>query len=66
MDAAQLTVGHGVLREGVASATAERVERVECVFFGMAVGRVVNPLTAAALAAVGLEGILELRARGAG
>ena len=47
------------LGEGIANAAAERVDHV---FFGMAVGRVVDRFAAAALAAVRLEGVLEPRA----
>ena len=58
-DGAQFAVGDQAFGEGVANTAAERVDHV---FFGMAIGRVVDPLAAAALAAVRLEGVLEPRA----
>jgi hypothetical protein len=51
VDGAEVGRWHQALGKGVADAAAERVDHV---FFGMAVGRVVDPLAAAALASVGL------------
>ena len=48
MDGAEVGRWHQALGKGVADAAAERVDHV---FFRMAVGRVVDPLAAAALAA---------------
>src|SRR5271166_1357951 len=59
MDRLEVWAWHQALGEGVADTAAERVDQV---FFGMAVGRVVDPLAAAALATVGLEGVLQPRA----
>ena len=59
MDRLEVGPWHQALGEGVADAAAERVDQV---FFGMAVGRVVDPLAAAALAAVRTEGVLQPRA----
>jgi len=44
MDAGEVERGRAVVRQGVADAAAERVDQV---FFRMAVGRLVEPLTAA-------------------
>ena len=52
MDRLEVRPWHQALGEGVADAAAERVDQV---FFGMAVRRAVDPLAAAALAAVRLE-----------
>src|SRR5271157_4982809 len=62
MDRVEVGPCHQALGQGVADATAERVDQV---FLGMAVGGVIDPLAAAALAAVRLEGVLQPRA-GAG
>jgi hypothetical protein len=59
MDPVKAGTWRQALGEGIADAAAERVDQV---FFGMAVGRVVDPLAATALAAVRLEGVLEPRA----
>ncbi len=52
MDRAKLGFGHQAFGKGVANAAAECVDQV---FFGMGVGRVIDPLAAAALPGVGLE-----------
>jgi hypothetical protein len=49
MDTAEVGFGHQAFGKGIANAAAERVDQV---FFGMAVGREVDPLAAAALPAV--------------
>ena len=59
MDRVEVGARKQALGEGVADAATERVDPV---FFRMAVGRVVDPLAAAALAAVRTEGVLEPRA----
>jgi hypothetical protein len=59
MDRLEVWAWHQALGEGVADAAAERVDHV---FFGMAVGRVVDPLAAAALASVSLKGVPQPRA----
>jgi len=56
METAEVELRRQTFRKGVADAAAERVDHV---FFGMAVGRVVDQLAAAALASVRLESILE-------
>ena len=53
MDRLEFGPWHQAVGEGVADAAAERVDHV---IFGMAVGRVIDPFAAAALAAVRLEG----------
>ena len=53
VDGAEVGWWHQALGKGVADAAAERVDHV---FFGMAVGRVVDPLAASALASVVLKG----------
>ncbi len=52
MDRLEVGPWHQAVGEGVADAAAERVDQV---FFGMAVRRAVDPLAAAAPAAVRLE-----------
>ncbi len=59
MDRLEVGPWHQAVGEGVADAAAERVDQV---FFGMAVRRLVDPLAAAAPAAVRLEGLLQPRA----
>ena len=59
MDGAEVGRWHQALGKAVADAAAERVDHV---FFGMAVGRVVDPRAAAALASVGLQGVPQPRA----
>ena len=59
MDRLQLGPRHQARGERVANAAAERVDQV---FFRVAVGRVVDPLAASALTAVCLEGVLQSRA----
>jgi len=59
IDAGEVERGRGDFGQGVANAAAERVDQV---FFGMAIGRLVDPLAAAALPAVVSERVLEARA----
>ena len=59
MDPREPGLGRADLGQGVANAAAERVHHV---FFGMAIGRVVQPLAAAALPAVVSERVLQPRA----
>jgi hypothetical protein len=59
MDSAEVGWWRQALGKGVADAAAERVDNV---FFGMAIGRIVDPLAAAALASVGLKGVPQPRA----
>jgi hypothetical protein len=59
MDSAEVGRWHQALRKGVADAAAERVDHV---FFGMTVGRVVDPLASPALASVSLKGVPQPRA----
>ena len=59
IDRLQLGPRHQARGERVANATAERVDQV---FFRVAVGRVVDPLATSALTAVCLEGVLQSRA----
>jgi len=59
MDSSEVERGRAAIRQSVANAAAERVDQV---FFRMAVGGLVQPLTAATLAAVISERVLQVRA----
>ena len=59
MDLVEVKRGRDALGHGIANAAAERVHHV---FFRMAIGREIDPLAAAALAAVVSERVLQPRA----
>jgi hypothetical protein len=60
MDLVKVGRGRTVPRQGITNAAAERVDQV---FFQMAIGREVDPLAAAALPAVVSERVLQPRAQ---